>query len=124
MELVRVDRREVLLGAQARDVDGVLAVGEDGSSLRVLGSCAARRPLRAARRFLPFTFLSTLGRRPSIGLGRTSPTLREKIDVGIGTTVTWSVANRTCRSPPLQASKPRGWTARECSVRCLETLGV
>ena len=29
MELVRVDRREVLLGPQARDVDGVLAVGED-----------------------------------------------------------------------------------------------
>ena len=29
MELVRVDRREVLLGAKARDVDLILAVGED-----------------------------------------------------------------------------------------------
>ena len=37
MELVRVDRREVLLGPQARDVDGVLAVGAE---LRVDGqSC-------------------------------------------------------------------------------------
>ena len=29
VELVRVDRREVLLGPQAGHVDGVLAVGED-----------------------------------------------------------------------------------------------
>ena len=46
MELVRVDRREVLLGPQARDVDGVLAVGEDLLVLARFGLALAPRVRR------------------------------------------------------------------------------
>ena len=46
MELVRVDRREVLLGAEARDVDGVLAVGEDLLVLARFGLALAPRVRR------------------------------------------------------------------------------
>ena len=46
VELVRVDRREVLLGPQAGHVDGVLAVGEDLLVLRL----ARVRRRRAAER--------------------------------------------------------------------------
>ena len=49
MELVRVDRREVLLGPQARDVDGVLAVGEDLLVLARFGLALAPRVRRALR---------------------------------------------------------------------------
>ena len=43
MELVRVDRREVLLGAEAGHVDGVLAVGEDLLVLARFGLALAPR---------------------------------------------------------------------------------
>ena len=46
MELVRVDRREVLLGPQARDADGVLAVGEDLLVLARFGLALAPRVRR------------------------------------------------------------------------------
>ena len=46
MELVGVDRREVLLGPQARDVDGVLAVGEDLLVLARAGPALAPRVRR------------------------------------------------------------------------------
>ena len=68
MELVRVDRREVLLGPQARDVDGVLAVGEDLLVLPCAGLALAprvrrtlREPRGAALVVLP---LVALGRGP------------------------------------------------------------
>ena len=67
MELVRVDRREVLLGPQAREVDGVLAVGEDLLVLARFGLALAprvrrnlREPRGAALVVLP---LVALGRR-------------------------------------------------------------
>ena len=67
MELVRVDRREVLLGAEAGHVDGVLAVGEDllvlARSLVALAPRvrrALREPRGAALVVLP---LVALGRR-------------------------------------------------------------
>ena len=67
MELVRVDRREVLLGPQARDVDGVLAVGEDLLVLARFGLALAprvRRTLREPRgAALVVLALVALGRR-------------------------------------------------------------
>ena len=69
MELVRVDRREVPLGAEAGHVDGVLAVGEDLLVLarfRLALAPRVRRALReprgAALVVLP---LVALGRRPA-----------------------------------------------------------
>ena len=68
MELVRVDRREVLLGPQAGHVDGVLAVREDLLVLARAGLALAprvrrtlREPRGAALVVLP---LVALGRRP------------------------------------------------------------
>jgi len=67
VELVRVDRREVLLGAEAGHVDGVLAVGEDLLVLARFGLALAprvrrtlREPRGAALVVLP---LVALGRR-------------------------------------------------------------
>ena len=62
-----MDRREVLLGPQARDVDGVLAVGEDLLVLARFGLALAprvRRTLREPRRAaLVVLSLVALGRR-------------------------------------------------------------
>ena len=62
-----MDRREVLLGPQARDVDGVLAVGEDLLVLARFGLALAprvRRALREPRRAaLVVLSLVALGRR-------------------------------------------------------------
>ena len=63
MELVRVDRREVLLGAEAGHVDGVLAVGEDLLVLARFGLALAPRVRRALREPLVDFPLVALGRR-------------------------------------------------------------
>ena len=67
MELVRVDRREVLLGAETGHVDGVLAVGEDLLVLARFGLALAPRVRRALREprgaALVVLALVALGRR-------------------------------------------------------------
>ena len=87
MELVRVDRREVLLGAEAGHVDGVLAVGEDllvpARSLVALAP-RVRRTLREPRgAALVVLALVALGRRPVFSSSeRTTrtPSTRDAID--------------------------------------------